>query len=152
MCNCTTPCEPNCSNNCPEPTIVPMPQCFLINPCNDGCVETFSTDCVIVKENIGLFYKGQTLTSVLQQINTLAPLIAEYNTSNSPQLVMYSFTVDKYPVTVTVTQNGVPVINSQYTSSSLLLAALSSLDSSWQLVNQVFSVKGTSTWQISLSY
>lgn len=143
---CVDPCQP-----CQEPVRVPLPLCYLIEPCNTGCVETFSTDCVILGESIGPLFKGETLTNGIRAlVEGYAALARVYNLTNSPQIITYSFDTPDRTFNIVVRRNNIEVLNQSYSSLSTLLNDLQAIEPGWSNTGTIFYVGGTSTWQVTV--
>lgn len=145
----------------PQPVYQPLAICWEIEPCNEGCVETLSSDCIVVGKTVGPFVKGQSLTQALEVLSEyLKALGIEYNGSNPTQLIIYSFEVPNLPADVVVKRNTAEVINTNYTSANQLLTDLLALDLTWVMTVHtrldgtsfyVFSVGGQANWEITIT-
>lgn len=144
---CPDPCEP-----CVEQVRVPLPLCYLVEPCNTGCVDTISTDCIIISKSAGPFFKGMTLTQGLEALSSqLSALARVYNQTGTPHLINYSFSAPDGSFSIEVKRNNVTVINTSYSSLNTLLNDLQAVEMNWSLSGNTFYVGGTSTWSVTIN-
>lgn len=164
-CNTCTGLSTNCADPCANTSALEVPctsetpvtnppyLCFEISPCNEGCVDTVGTDCVALSQNTGLFFKGQSLTSIIQSLEGMIQVLAaNYNIDAVTPLVRYRFKPEQYPVTVVATRNTIQLLSATYANETDLLAALQAYETSWMLNNSVLEVAGTHDWTLTFSY
>lgn len=150
MCtDCNEPCY-----NCEEevPVVQPVPLCWTIPPCDEGCEDTLNTDCITVANTTGIFVKGQSLTVALTNLSTyLSSLARVFNLTESPQLAIFGFSWECPSARIVVIRNGTTHLDATYTDRDALLAALQLLDATWFRNENYFYVAGTSTWTVTIT-
>lgn len=164
--SCTSCNQPAC-NGCPSDpcdpcstghTVVfnPLGLCYLIDPCTEGCEDTTSSDCIIMSQTIGAVAKGMTLTEAVQVMSSqLIALAIVYNATAITQLVIFSFLIENYTsFTVVVKRDNLEVLNMTYLQTELddLLSDLQALDATWTRTDSLFQVRGTSQWEVTITY
>jgi len=153
MCDCPELC-PDCGE-CPStetPVYQPLPLCWAVPPCNEGCADTLNTDCITVATTTGIFVKGQTLTTALTNLSTyLSNLAIIYNQTNNPRLVTYGFTVACPSFTALVKRNNVTVLNQAYTDLTAFFTALQAIESGWTRQDTYLYIADTVTWEVTIA-
>lgn len=152
-CNCPEPCL-DC-NECPSnetPVYQPLPLCWAVPPCNEGCADTLNTDCITIAKTTGIFVKGQSLTTALTNLsNYLSALAIIYNQTNNPRLVTYGISIDCPNFSVIVKRNNITQLAQTYSSIETFLTALQAIESGWTRQDTYLYIADTATWEITLS-
>lgn len=143
-------CNTTTTHPCVTPATVSYP-CFTVTPCNDGCEDIYSAECVDVP--VTTFFGNTTLATAITILSdTLTVMAKAHNTANPlNQVFVYRYKKPTFPANFSVTQNGILEVNATFTSESLLLSALQSLDPTWEITTDEIRVKGTDTWEVIIT-